>query len=47
MRHRTTERFWKLYEALPQVVRPQADKAFELLKADPKHPFLTLPDLSN
>jgi hypothetical protein len=40
VRHRATESFWRLYEALPEQVRTQADKAFEDLKRDPKHPSL-------
>ncbi len=40
MRHVANEDFWKAYDALPQNVRDQADKCFELLKQDPKHPSL-------
>ena len=40
MKHRGTEGFWRLYEALPEQVRVQADKAYEFLKLDPKHPSL-------
>jgi hypothetical protein len=35
MRHRTTAQFRQRYQALPQVVRDQADKSFALLKANP------------
>jgi hypothetical protein len=38
--HRATEEFWRLYDALPEQVRSQADKAFRLLRQDPKHPSL-------
>jgi hypothetical protein len=34
--------FWTAYRALPAVIRAQADKSFELLKADPRHPSLRL-----
>ena len=40
MKHHATEDFWRLYDALPAQVRSQADRAFELLKQDPKHPSL-------
>jgi hypothetical protein len=40
MRHRTTAQFRQRYQALPQVVRDQADKSFALLKANPRHPSL-------
>ena len=40
MRHQASARFWRLYEALPQAVREQADKSFGLLKTDPQHPSL-------
>jgi hypothetical protein len=38
--HRASEKFWNLYDALPEQVQAQADKSFELLKRDPKHPSL-------
>lgn len=38
MRHLATARFWRLYEELPAAVQRLADKSFELLKADPRHP---------
>jgi hypothetical protein len=40
LRHRATLKFWTLYEALPIEARRLADKNYELLKADPKHPSL-------
>lgn len=40
MKHRATERFWRLYEALPEQVRAQADRAYEDLERDPRHPSL-------
>lgn len=42
MKHHATDDFWTCYEALPLQVRSQADKSFELLKANPKHPSLQL-----
>ena len=40
--HRASPRFWQCYEQLPLAVRQLADKNFELLKADPRHPSLRL-----
>ena len=40
MRHRATRRFWQAYHALPQPARAIADKNFQLLKADLRHPSL-------
>ena len=40
MNHFTTPEFWQLYNALPKDVREIADKNYELLKADPRHPSL-------
>ncbi|HYR21577.1 MAG TPA: hypothetical protein VEP30_01455 [Chthoniobacterales bacterium] len=34
--------FWANYNRLPQVVRELADKKFELLKTEPRHPSLRL-----
>lgn len=42
MRHRASRKFWPLYESLPPRVRDVADKNFELLKQDPRHPSLQL-----
>ena len=38
--HRTTERFWKCFENLPDPVQKISKKNFELLKANPSHPSL-------
>ena len=38
--HRTTDRFWKCFEDLPNDIQKLAKKSFELLKADPLHPSL-------
>ena len=40
MRHHATERFWRLYEALPEEAQRLADKSFRLLADDPRHPSL-------
>jgi hypothetical protein len=42
MKHLASPAFWKLYENLPSAIQQVADKNFELLKADPKHPSLHL-----
>jgi len=38
--HRTTTRFWKCYENLPEPIQKIAEKNFELLKINPLHPSL-------
>ena len=40
MKHRATASFWRLYRALPEYVRTQANKSFELLRETPRHPSL-------
>jgi hypothetical protein len=40
MNHRATARFWACYRALPEEVRRLADRDYELLRADPRHPSL-------
>jgi len=40
MKHFASRRFWQCYQTLPQNVRELANKNFELLKSDPKHPSL-------
>ena len=40
MRHYADPEFWRYYRALPDDIRELADKNFELLKANPKHPSL-------
>ncbi len=42
MKHRASPRFWACYEALPLEVQLLADRAYEQLKADPRHPSLHL-----
>jgi hypothetical protein len=38
--HRTTARFWLLYRELPVGIQAQADRAFALLRENPRHPSL-------
>jgi hypothetical protein len=38
--HRTTPQFWQRYNGLTRDVRDSADKAFSLLKQNPRHPSL-------
>jgi hypothetical protein len=40
VKHLASPQFWRLYRQLPPQVRDLADKNFQLLKADPKHPSL-------
>ena len=40
MRHFASPGFWASYRQLPADTRRLADKNFELLKADPRHPSL-------
>ena len=40
MKHFASPQFWRLYRQLSPEVRALADKNFQLLKADPKHPSL-------
>jgi len=42
MRHFATPEFWQHYERLPEPIRRLADKDFELLKENPRHPSLRL-----
>lgn len=40
MTHRAAPEFWACYRALPLEIRRIADKCFDLLKADGRHPSL-------
>jgi hypothetical protein len=40
LKHYASARFWALYEAFPSNIRGLADKNYQLLKSDPKHPSL-------
>jgi hypothetical protein len=38
--HRTTNRFWKCFENLPEPIQKLSKENFELLKTNPFHPSL-------
>ena len=40
MTHSASSRFWQRYDALPGDVRALADRSYQLLKSDPRHPSL-------
>lgn len=42
MKHSASSRFWTAYQALPEDIRSLADKNFQLLKSNPRHPSLHL-----
>ena len=42
MKHFASSDFWADYGRLPEQIRDLADKSFELLKANPRHPSLQL-----
>ncbi len=42
MKHLASPSFWELLDKLPGSVRVLANKNFQLLKTDPKHPSLHL-----
>ncbi len=46
MKHYASPKFWELYEALPGDVRELADKSYELLKSDSRHPSLHFKKIS-
>lgn len=45
--HRTSERFWERYRALPEDVRSLADRSFQILKENPRHPSLRFKKVGN
>jgi hypothetical protein len=47
MRHRTTPRFWERYGSFPNGVRELADKNFQLLQRNPRHPSLQFKKVGN
>lgn len=47
IKHFASPKFWAGYNALPKDVRDLADKNFELLKADAKHPSLHFKQIGN
>lgn len=42
MKHHAAPDFWTSYRSLPANVRALADRAYDLLQADPHHPSLHL-----
>jgi hypothetical protein len=42
VKHLATPEFWFHYRGLPTEIQSLADKSFELLKSDPRHPSLHL-----
>ncbi len=47
MKHFASTKFWVSYNALPKNVRDLADKNYELLKSNPKHPSLHFKQIGN
>lgn len=45
MTHHAAPSFWACYRSLPVGVQRIADKTFELLKDDPRHPSIQLKNL--
>jgi hypothetical protein len=42
LKHFTTSEFWPHYRELPDAIQALADKNFQLLKDDPRHPSVRL-----
>jgi hypothetical protein len=42
VKHLARKSFWEHYDRLPKKIKALADKDFELLKRDPRHPSLQL-----
>ena len=40
MKHRATPRFWSCYRLLPEEIQQLADRDYQLLLHDPRHPSL-------
>lgn len=40
MNHHASPAFWGLYRSLPDELRERADRAYSLLKENPRHPSL-------
>ena len=40
MKHHASPAFWSLYHSLPPEIRRTADRAYDHLKGDPRHPSL-------
>ncbi len=42
MKHRASPRFWQHHRALPEELQQLADRGYQLLLQDPRHPLLSL-----
>jgi hypothetical protein len=40
MKHRASPRFWRHYRALPEEIQRLADRGYDMLLQDPRHPSL-------
>jgi hypothetical protein len=40
MKHRASPRFWRHYRALPSEIQQMADRGYQMLLLDPRHPSL-------
>ena len=38
--HRATERFWRCFDKLPEVIQDLASRNFQVLKTNPRYPSL-------
>lgn len=47
MKHFASPKFWACYKSLPKEVKNLADKNFDLLKENPKHPSLHFKQIGN
>lgn len=47
MRSLTTEKFWELYDSLPEDVQYRADKAYGMWQHDPRAPGLNFKHVGN
>ena len=44
---KATAKFWEYYDSLPSSIQKLADKKYELLRQDPRHPSLRLKKLQH
>jgi hypothetical protein len=42
VKHFASPDFWSSYRALPEAIQKLADKNFEIMKANPRHPSIRL-----
>ena len=47
MNHYASSRFWSLYDALTPEVRAVADKNYDLIRTNPRHPSLHFKRIGN